>query len=113
MNNKTLNDSLWRQENPEKVALWGARNRCTRETDKSWPLYGGRGIKCLYKTVDELISDIGYKPEYRNIDYSLDRIDNDGNYEKGNCRWATASQQQRNKRPFKRGIKNEASDKVS
>lgn len=71
------------------------------------PNYRDRGIRVCEAWRDNfaafrayLIETIGLHP---GPGYSLDRIDNNGNYEPGNVRWATQSQQQRNKRPFKWG----------
>lgn len=79
--------------------------RCHVSTDKDYPLYGGQGIKVCdeWKTYENFAKDMG-EPQG---DESLDRIDTYGNYEKTNCRWASRSQQQKNKREpqFSSGIK--------
>lgn len=73
--------------------------RCEDSDNKSYPRYGGRGIAVCGEWHDVAVfiawieANIGPRPD----GMSIDRIDNDGNYEPGNVRWATRSQQQRNK----------------
>lgn len=82
---------------------YGMRTRCYNTTEKHYPDWGGRGIKIC----DEWLSSFANFQEwalshgYRD-DLSLDRIDNDGDYEPSNCRWATAKEQANNKRKAKR-----------
>lgn len=71
--------------------------RCYNKNYEGFANYGGRGIKVC----DEWLNDfaaffkyVGNKPSPR---HTLDRIDNDGNYEPGNVRWATKSEQQMNR----------------
>lgn len=79
--------------------LWHAmRNRCQNPSNKDFKYWGARGIKVCdrWQTFENFLADVGLKPH---PSLSLDRIDNDGNYEPGNVRWATAKQQVANRRP--------------
>lgn len=86
---------------PEYRAWNNMRQRCLNSEHPDFKDYGGRGISIssTYDNFEEFLNDIGPKP---GPNYSLDRIDNNWDYEPGNCRWATGTQQQLNKRPFYR-----------
>lgn len=75
--------------------LYGMKNRCENPRDVAYKHYGGRGIECRFTTVEELKDALGDRPSPH---HSIDRIDNDGHYEKGNVRWATSSTQCNNTR---------------
>jgi hypothetical protein len=79
----------------EHAAFIQAKSRCNDKHRTDYVRYGGRGIKFLYDSFEQFLSDVGKKP-LSNL--SLDRINNDGNYEPGNCRWATAKEQRNNQR---------------
>jgi hypothetical protein len=75
--------------------------RCYEPKRKSYPDYGGRGITICDRWLDpedglkHFIEDMGSKPTPK---HSIDRINNDGPYEPGNCRWATSAEQNSNQR---------------
>lgn len=71
--------------------------RCYYKTSSSYPNYGGRGIQVCDRWVDfdAFVKDMGPKPS---PDCSINRIDNDGNYEPSNCRWSSSKTQNLNKR---------------
>lgn len=73
--------------------------RTTNPDHPRWADWGGRGITVCnaWREYPVFLADMGEKPPGT----TLDRIDNDGNYEPGNCRWATHAQQQANRRSFK------------
>lgn len=90
--------------------IWGdMKARCNRPTHRRFADYGGRGITVCsswQKDFWAFVQDMGPRPEgvtpSGRATYSLDRINNDGNYEPGNCRWATNSEQALNQRPRKK-----------
>lgn len=73
--------------------------RCENPKNKNYARYGGRGISICAEWRHDLLAFHAYVsllPHCGDKGYSLDRIDNDGNYEPGNLRWATSKEQQRN-----------------
>jgi len=71
------------------------KQRCLNPNHIHYGRYGGRGISVCDRwcTFINFLDDMGERPE----GMTLDRLDNDSNYNKGNCRWSTSTEQQRNK----------------
>jgi hypothetical protein len=83
---------------PDEYICWsGMRVRCSNSKRPDWKDYGGRGIAVCerWNSFATFCADMGPRPSRA---HSLDRIDNDGNYEPGNCRWATPKEQRHNRR---------------
>jgi hypothetical protein len=78
--------------------------RCNNPRSNSYANYGGRGVKFMFESASDmaiwLLNNLGARPEGA----SIDRIDNDGNYEPGNLRWATKAQQANNKRQYRGAV---------
>lgn len=90
---------------PEYTTWKGMKNRCLNPRSPLYRHYGGRGIAVCerwQRSFEAFLDDMGRAPRGRRPSghpkYSIDRINNDGNYEPGNCRWATWKQQAQNRR---------------
>lgn len=91
------------EKNSRLYHIWrGMKQRCNNPNNKDYPKYGGRGIRICKDWKDDFCTfrnwavNNGYAP-----DLTIDRINNDGNYEPSNCRWATSTQQNSNRRKYK------------
>lgn len=82
--------------------VWDSiKYRCNNPHYPRWKDYGGRGIKICDEWASNFQAFFDYVsalPHFGEPGYSIDRINNDGNYEPGNVRWATRTEQNRNRR---------------
>src|SRR4051794_40791254 len=86
---------------PEYRIWAGIKTRCTNPKVAHWKYYGGLGVKVCFDSFQQLLMDIGPRPDPYPTDgrYTIDRWPNPhGNYEPGNVRWATMKQQAQNER---------------
>jgi len=96
---KRVNRALIPKFHFEYNSYHAAKKRCNPKhaNIKNYKDWSGRGIEFRFKSFEEFLVEVGPRPEPKR-DYSLDRIDNNGHYEKGNVCWATKEKQAPNRR---------------
>lgn len=84
------------RRSPEYRSWAHMKGRCENPESDRYAYYGGRGIRVCerWQSFENFLVDMGPRP----AGHTLDREDNDGDYEPGNCRWATQSEQGKNRR---------------
>lgn len=94
-----IHGNTFRGKTSKEYHTWsGMKKRCYNPKEPAYRNYGGRGIEVCPEWKDSFetfLVDMGPAP---GSEYSIDRINNDGNYEPSNCRWATRGEQNVNKR---------------
>ena len=93
-----MSTSAWNKSAPAEYWAWASMiQRCTNVKNPNYFRYGGRGITVCSQwfSFKKFMVDVGPRPSGK---YSIDRVDNSGNYEPGNVRWATRAQQMSNTR---------------
>ena len=90
--------AVYQSKRVPEYSVWkSVRNRCNNPKNEHYQWYGARGIKVCerWDSYENFIADMGPRPSNK---HSIERVNNDGNYEPANCKWATKLEQSRNRR---------------